>query len=287
MSYVNCITVLLCLNLGMFLVGSCCAQESQLSVFESKKMNYKNVVNNDSVGWIAQVRKAIVAGKGRWQTHDRNGNAIVLVWECVDVASSRFNEIIRESADILAQTYTIMELDFARHHPEAIETKMFLKPVAPIFKNGLQAVDWAIAEKTLKDHLRQFFLNTDFACYGTVDDVHIFVSARDVESGAQLGIIQFTVMPQFPYGSVKAAFFAVDCQAQNLGLEKILLSSIFKVVPATERLFLHTRVTNEQAINLYQGLGFKKFVGPLAFWIDLEYMAEEFDSLQDVAHMLK
>lgn len=207
-------------------------------------------------------------------------------WELIDPTSRRFNQAIVESSEILVQMYTIMELQFVKKYPETANSEMFLKPISSMFEDGIDKVDWKAAAEQLSSNLHQFFTTTDFAKYGSPNDVQIFVTAHDVKSDKQLGIIQFLVMPQFDYGAVKVAFFGVQESADDRGIEQLLLSSIFQLIPDTTRIFLHTRITNEVASNLYSDIGFTKFAGPMPFWVDMEYWTEKSHVLQKTAQSL-
>jgi ribosomal protein S18 acetylase RimI-like enzyme len=183
--------------------------------------------------------------------------------------------------------YTKMELEFARQYLDLVPQEMFLKPLAPLFEHGLQQVDWQQAEEQLKEVLSNFFTSTDFANYAGPEDINIFVTAKDPASGALLGLIQFLVTSDYNYGTVKVALYGVAANAHDSGIELMLMSSIFKLIPEVSRIFLHTRKTNQSALDLYRAWGFKQFAGPLANWTDMEYLAEHSDMLQKTAQLLQ
>lgn len=214
---------------------------------------------------------------------DNFGAPIELVWEEVDVTTKRLNEILKLASPLLAQTYASMELEFARQNPEAVETEMFLKPLAPYFKDGVELVDWQQLEKILCAQLVQFFSATDFAQYLMPGERQWFVTAKDAKTGQILGIIQFLVQPQFEQGTVKVALFGVEKDAHECDIDKLLISSIFKLHFGVSRVFLHTRVTNKATLNLWRDWGFTPFAGPLPYWQDMEYICEESYELQKVA----
>ncbi|MBP9765606.1 hypothetical protein KBD08_04715, partial [Candidatus Babeliales bacterium] len=222
--------------------------------------------------------------KGVFKTYDSLLNPITLQWELIDPASPRLNQAIAESSEILASTYTNMELQFAKKHPEAVSSEMFLKPIASMFENGVDSVDWNAAQVKLHTNLHQFLTTTDFAQYGNPNDIQIFVTVYNSQTNARLGIIQFLVTSQFDYGTAKVAFFGVE--EYNRGIETLLLSAIFQLIPDTTRIFLHTRITNEQSLNLYQNIGFTKLSGPMPFWIDMEYRIKNSDVLQKTSKTL-
>ncbi|HSW73762.1 MAG TPA: GNAT family N-acetyltransferase, partial [Candidatus Limnocylindria bacterium] len=143
------------------------------------------------------------------------------------------------------------------------------------------------AEQELMAHLRNFFATMDFAQYAGAQDINIIVTVTDTKSGKLLGIIQFLVSPSFADGNVRVCLFGLASEAHDRGIEKLLVSSIFKIVPDITRLFLHTRVTNSKALDLYQSWGFERYAGPLADWADLEYVTEKAATLQKVALALE
>lgn len=68
----------------------------------------------------------------------------------------------------------------------------------------------------------------------------------------------------------------------------------FKIISDIKRIFLVTRVTNNNAINAYKSWGFKKEINPaddpyILFkdhWINLEYKIENSDILQKIAEKM-
>lgn len=214
------------------------------------------------------------------------GQPIQLVLQEVDLASKQLNQLLGDAAPILARAYASMELQFARAHPEAVEAEMFLKPLSPFFKDGIENVDWQKVEKELYANLVHFFSTTDFAKFISHGERQWFVIAKDAHTGATLGVIQFLVMQEFEPGTVKIAMFGVASGAQGRGIEKLLASSIFKLMPV-KRIFLHTRITNEGALGMYKEWGFTPFQGPLPYWQDMEYICSESDVLEKTVQAIK
>jgi|GEM_PF-1499568 len=278
---------LISLHVPFFTVDFCIAQKSTDQITERKTMNDHQKTQLTNSDWINHIKQIIHTPHATFYTQDNQGNPITLKCELVDPTSPKLNQIITQTSEILVQMYTIMELQFAQIHPETVNSEMFLKPIAPLFTRGVEHVDWKAAETQLNSHLRQFLTTTDFAKYGSPNDVQLFVTAHAPDTNQLLGMIQFLVMPQFDYGTIKVAFFGVQPSAHDHGIEQLLLSSIFQLVPNVSRIFLHTRITHQQAIELYQSMGFTKFAGPLPFWIDLEYLTEKAKSLQQTANMLR
>lgn len=253
---------------------------------ESNPMNDHNTIQKINSDWITHIKKIMISDNGQFTTTDNQKNSIILEWEFIDPSSPRLNQAIKDASEILTQMYATMELEFAKKYPETISSEMFLKPLAPLLKNGLDNIDWKAAEQILTTSLKQFLTTTDFAKYGSPHDIQIFVTAKDAKSHTLLGVIQFLVMPQFDYGTVKVAMFGVDVSAQHLGIEQLLLSSIFLLIPDIVKIFLHTRKTNTPLLNLCQAIGFAQVAGPLPFWTDMEYLTNNSNSLQATARSL-
>lgn len=231
--------------------------------------------------WVSHVRET-VSPKGQFMTCDGAGHPITLEWAVYNPASEEFNQAIRQIHEILTQTYTRQEIEFARKRPEGVSEQMFLKSVAPLFEQGLDTIDWSTVEKEIRNTLKGFFLHQNFAQWSSADDIAILVLAKE-GNGNSVGAIQFSIMPDYPYGSIRVGLTGVLDSFLNRGLEKLLMNSIFTIVPETTRLFLHTRATNEHALLLYKEWGFTPFAGTNADWPDFEYQTSNSDTLQKVA----
>ena len=236
-------------------------------------------MNNQSANWITSIKEALPAKSGSFTTHDANGNPVIIEWEKIEGQSPRLTEKIKEVADILAYAYSKQEIEFARVHPEAVPNEYFLKAIAPLFSEGVENVDWQKAEEQLMQIFTHMFSTADFAQYASPSDISLFVVAKDAKSNQILGLNQFLITPEFPYGTVKSAYFGIAQEAQARGVEKLLMSIVFKLIPDTKRIFMHTRTTNQNMIALYQSWGFTEFPGTLAHWIDLEYVTEKSEQL--------
>jgi ribosomal protein S18 acetylase RimI-like enzyme len=223
---------------------------------------------------------------GSFLAHDKVGVSVVLEWVKIEGQSPKLNETIKEVSAILAHAYTRQELDFARQYPQAVPTEFFLKSLVPLFAEGVEKVDWQKAEQQLFQIFNTLFTSTDFSQYTKPHDVSYFVIAKDQKSNELLGVIQFLRTGEFETGNVKSAYFGIAPAAQDRGLEKLLMSSVFALTPDAKRIFMHTRITNNALISLYKSWGFEQFPGPLPYWIDLEYKADQSDVLQKIARNL-
>lgn len=220
---------------------------------------------------------------GFFLTNDDLNNPIILEWEEISGQTERLSEKIRSLSHILVPSYTATEVEFARKKPEDVPNDFMLKPLASLLNQDANKVDWDLFQQKTKTILEQFFATMDWASSSGAQDVNIFVIIKDKATEKSVGVIQFIITPEFAQNNIKAALYGVIPSAQNRGLEKVLMSSIFKLRPDVKRIFLHTRSTNQQAIHDYENWGFNHFSGKLLNWADLEYLVEQSDVLQKTA----
>ncbi len=270
MHYAFCIQASLCLCITTFAL-----EGSELQHTERPKTmnNQKEQLSQ----WLTHIQKTTFY-HGSFTAQDTSGTTITLEWERIDGQSAKLTQKVKSFAEIFAHTYTKQEIEFARKHPERVVHEHFLKVLEPLFKNGNDKVDWKQAEEQLLALFRQVFTTTDFAQFSGSDDIHLFVIAKEKE--IPLGIIQFLITPEYAYGTIKAGYFGIEATAHNRELEKELMGSIFKILPETQRIFLHTRSTHKKALSMYQSWGFKEVQGPLPYWTDLEYSTAHSSQLQ-------
>lgn len=214
---------------------------------------------------------------------DLLNNPLIIEWQQMPGKTDELTQKILNLSDILAPSYAQTETEFARTKPEDVPNDFMLKSLAPLLTTN---VDWNLFEQKTKEHLNQFFKSMDWKTGSDAQETHIFVTANDKQSNKTLGMIQFIISPSFAQGSVKAALFGVIPSEQNRGLEKLLMSSIFKLKPETKHIFLHTRTTNVKAIHAYKTWGFVGVEGKLPNWTDVEYLADQSSVLQKTAATL-
>lgn len=208
-------------------------------------------------------------------------NHIILEWKEMRGQSDELIKEIQGLAEVMVPAYTQTELEFAKQMPEAIPTDFMLKALTPLLDQGVDKIDWDLFEKAIQAHLTIFFATMDWKFGANAQDTHFFVVAKDAVTHRILGTIQFFSSPAFQEGSIKAALFGVLPEAQNRGLEILLMGSIFRMLPDIKHIFLHTRSTNHRAIAMYKEWGFVEIAGKLPNWTDLEYRVEQSDVLQN------
>ena len=247
---------------------------------------HNNQTQKSTSAWITFIEQTIPK-TGTLSAHDDNGTPVTLEWTIYNPTSPQFTQAIKDVSHIFTQTYTRQEVEFARKRPEMVPTEPFLKGTAPLFEHGIDNVDWQAVEHHVKTALHQFFTTNDFAQWASPHDLALFVIVKENINDAPLGAIQFSSTPDFANGTIRVGLTGILTDAQNRGLEKLLMSSIFKIVPGVTRLFLHNRPTNEKALSFYDEWGFKPFAGTNADWPDFEYLATDFQVLQKAAATLE
>ncbi len=288
--------------MGMMLFSSCIKKAN--NVESNKKMsNPKDVAPQTSV-WLQHVKNVTATQKsGHLSAIDKSGVPVTLEWTNTDVRSPNFSVLMKEICSIVVSAFTPVEVQFLKTHPElhdeycaSFEPIFKSGPVAAdwtIFKNGLKASDWSLVEEKMHSILTGIQL-MDYSNFG-VNDVHCFVLAKDEKTKKLLGYIAFHITPNFAYGDVKASGIGIAPSEQNRGLGKILMSSIFKIVPEINHIPLSTRVTNGTALRAYQNWGFTPDNNPTPephmpinkkHWIYLEYNVDQADILQKTAASL-
>lgn len=249
--------------------------------------------------WFASIPGA-TAQTGTLQAYDKQGLPIVFEWYRTSLQSSEFSEITKTVSAVGIEAYTSVETQFLKQHPEAVVQDENFKSFQSLFQEGPEHVDWKLVENQERETLRQIF-EMDVASLSPEikeslpKDYYFFVLARDKATSDLLGFIQFAIAPGYICGDVKVVSIAVAPAAQGRGLGKLLISSIFKIIPNIKHMFLSTRPTNVTAIGAYQAWGFTADAHPIQdphwkaiedHWIYFEYLADRKDLLQKTAQAL-
>lgn len=248
--------------------------------------------------WLDIVRQS--PSLGTLHGTDKAGQSITLNWTLSHVQDPRFKPTMQSICDLTVEAFTPVEIEFVKQHPEAMQglDNAHFKALEPLFTNGIDAVDWAQATKVVAERIRQI---SDPSVWGDnvlsmfTQCLYVIVTIQDHAANTIIGTATFFVMPAYGHGDVRVTSIAVTPSAQGRGLGKLLMSSIFKVVPSTQRIFLSTRITNETALKAYRSWGFVHDEHPLpnayhkmdpTHWAFLEYKAGKSTVLQNVAKTL-
>lgn len=229
---------------------------------------------------------------GSYQAKDKQGNPIVIEWQKTTFFSPEFTQAMKDIWPSARLAYMPVEMAFLKAFPHVVSTEDYFKPFEPLFKNGIEHVDWAQAETTMEALLKTLFV-FDTASFGPeivaqfAKDICYIVTVKDQKTSAILGFITFMQRASYKSHEIKVMSLGVDPQHQGKGLGTILMSSIFKIDPNIARIFLCTRVTNHAALAAYRSWGFTIDENPIldhpfnmAHWTFMEYRTNKNQLLQ-------
>ncbi|MBM3893012.1 GNAT family N-acetyltransferase [Candidatus Dependentiae bacterium] len=233
-----------------------------------------------------------------FETTDKNGNRITLEWQQSSFTDPVFAQAMKRAWEVARPAYVPVEMQFLKAFPEIVATEPYFKAFEALFTNGIEQVDWVAAETIMTNILQGHFIfepamlsDAIVKAYG--QDSCIMITAKD-SAGTLLGFAAFMARATYPQGTVKVMALGVLPEHQKRGLGKILMSTIFNIMPATTKLFLCTRVTNNTALAAYKIWGFVHDAAPimdhlfnLDHWTFLTYNPAEKSVLQTVANTLK
>jgi len=277
MFYAKRMTLFVCLCMGMLTI-------SFYIKSESKTMNNQKETSGSFLG------------------KDKKGREVVLEWMKTDMLDPEYAAALKSVWPIADEYYTKVEMEFLKAHPKVVGSDDAFKSFEPLFKDGMLNVYWDAVEKKMRERLKSIFLLdpstfSDEMKKKFAQIEHIFILAKDTKTDKQLGFTCFLITPEYAQGDVKNIAFTVKLEEQSRGLDKLLMSSIFKIIPDFKRIFLCMRVTNENAQRAFKNWGFTKEVNPIVekhiytfnkdHWIFLEYKVDKSDVLQKTAEDLK
>ena len=231
--------------------------------------------HENSFKGINQIKKS-----GVFLANDLLNNPVILEWEEINGQIDRLSEKIKSLSKILVPYYTQIEVDFARKNPENVSNDWMLKSLASLLEQDTNKVDWNLFQQKTEALLEQFFATMNWK--NSAQDINICVTIKDQKTENTLGVILFLITPEFAKNNIKATFYVVVPAAQNRGLEKLLISSIFRLRPDIARVFLSTRSTNQKDILSYKDWGFSQ-LDIVPNWTDLEYLVEQSNTLQKIS----
>jgi len=218
---------------------------------------------------------------GAFKAQDKTGAPVILEWMKTDMISPEFVEAMKSVWDIACPTYTKVEVDFLRAHPEVVGKEAYYKSFEPLFKDGVASVDWQKVEEKMQEILKQYYV-LDVSTFS--DEMkkafsraeHFFVSIKNEHTDELLGYISFLILPEYAVGDVKCMGFAVKPEEQNRGLGRLLMSSILRIIPDLKRIFQNPRITNVVAQRAYYNWGFTKAANPVTKELNYEINPNHF-----------
>jgi pimeloyl-ACP methyl ester carboxylesterase/GNAT superfamily N-acetyltransferase len=259
--------------------------------------------------WLAYIKNLTANKKtGLLTAQDKANTPIELEWTITDTNSPNFSSIMQNISDLVAQAFTPVEVNFlkANAKDQKIITE-YITLLDPIFTNNDDLkVDWEIVKQNIpngnwniiEEKMQQVIKKWQRMDAKNTQNINLycFILAKDTVSKNLLGYTIFCIKPEYPFSNIQVTEIGIDPSAQNRGIGKLLMSSIFKIIPNIQRIFLSTRPTNSAAITAYHHWGFTEDSNPLSepympinkkHWVYLEYKTTQQHSLQDLAEKIK
>lgn len=271
----------------------------ELQSIESKNIMSTQKEQHSQADWLKYIQET-AKDSGSFLAKDKIGVPVILEWQKTNLLKPEFATAMKGIAEIGVAAFESVEMEFLYKYPEVVSKDNFFKSFEPLFKNGVEVVNWSAVSEQMRSTLQGHFIfdSTKFSkemASMFANDICFFVAIKDQAAKTMLGYITFLLKPEYSYGNCKVTGMAVIPTAQNRGLAKLLMSSIFKIAPDLKRIFLCTRVTNTTALRAYSSWGFTKDLDPvqdphykfnLEHWTFMEYKQEQSDILQKTAEFL-
>ena len=251
--------------------------------------------------WLKHINHTTAEkNSGNFSSADMFGKEVILEWKKANILSPELASFKKNISDFANQNLAPIEMEFLRTNPEAVSQELFLRSSAPLFENGLDSVQWDQVEEKIKASIKQFY-EMDVSSFGMqvlkplLNDIYFFVTLKNKGTEKIIGFLIFAITPNLVYGDIKAINMIVNAQDQNRGLDDLLMSSIFKLIPETRRIFTFVRPTNAQAQLAYATMGFTLNLSPpqdpnhkvnLKYLDFFEYKSEHSAILQKIAETL-
>ncbi len=244
--------------------------------------------------WQHSVNEIFAAKKsGLFETKDKTGAPVILEWQKTNVREPKFVHIMHSVADLFIRAFSPNAMRFIKAHPDIVFMDKQDNPyrkLEPLFKKGIESVDWKAVEKEMTSMARLFWESRtsgeEFATKFT-NSIFLFVTAKDDATKKPLGFVGYQIDDDDPQGAVILEPLAVVSEAQNRGIGKLLTASIFQLIPAVTRITLSVESENETALKAYQIWGFVEYQVQGPYHKLMEYRAEKSDILQKTAAALK
>lgn len=256
-----------------------------------------NVLSQPS--WLSSIHEG--PSQGKFQIDSKPEASLTIEWKKANILSADLADFKKKVSNLASPILATAELKFLQKYPHAVSKEYFLMACAPFFEKGVENVDWTKVNETIQSSIEQFYL-ADISSFGEkalqhlLQDAYYFASVRKTDSDQILGFTMFSVTPALSYGQVKVISLIVPDDQKHRDLEKLLLSSIFKIIPLATNLFIFARPTNDLDIKSYRSLGFEVNQSPiqdphhkvnLEHLVRLDYLANQATVLQETAKGLE
>jgi RimJ/RimL family protein N-acetyltransferase len=237
------------------------------------------------------IEKALATKKaGQFQAKDKTGQPVILEWLKTNVHEPEYADTMHMVDDVLVRSFGSSEIRYLKEHPEevvnATENTIY-EQLQPFFKNKGKDIDWVLVEEKLTSiaHLYQKQANKD-AIKELADSLYFFILVKEITTKKILGFARYRIVDDSPQGTVILEPLVVAPEAQQRGLGKLLVASIFNIIPNITRILLTVESKNDVAFKAYQTWGFVEYPGSDIFHKNMGYQVEHSDILQKTTESL-
>lgn len=230
---------------------------------------------------------------------DKQNQSISITWQKTTLTDQAFAAAMASIWPVAKLAYIPVEMNFLRSFPDVVGKEPYFKSFEPLFKDGIERVDWSAAEACMKEILKGHFVFDSAKFSETMvamfaQDACYFVEAKESKTNELVGFMTILARKSYAPGEVKIMSLGVDPAHQNRGIGKMLMASTLSIIPDIKRIFLCTRVSNEVALRAYQSWGFKIDQKPIldhafnmAHWTFMDYNVRASGILETAAKNLR
>lgn len=232
------------------------------------KSSYKDIKGASFIRseWQKQVEKNFESKRsGVLVGQDKTGRLILLSYLFTNVYEPEFARFMDSVSSLCERTFFKLAFQFEmgvlKLNPKKVYEIDQLNELRPFFENGVESVDWAAVEKIFEKIFLKRYKEVESEkekenLVELANSIVLLIVASDRETGDKLGFVSFQIDNDYKRGAVVLEPLAVVPEAQNKGIGKLLVASIFKLIPEVTSISLVTGSRNEQAIRAYQAWGF-------------------------------
>lgn len=241
--------------------------------------------------WQQVVEQNLGAKKsGQFQATDKTGAPVILEWLKTNVHEPEYASTMRLVDDVFVRSFASYEIRYLKAHPEEVinaAKNTVYEQFQPFFKDDIKSVDWPLAEKKLISIAQAYQqqINTD-AIKKYANSLCFFVLAKEITTKKIVGFALYRIDNDDPQGTVILKPLAIAPEEQQRGLGKLLMTSVFKIIPIVSRITLTVESKNDVAFKAYLSWGFVEYPTADAFHKKMEYRANQSDILQKTAQTL-
>ena len=193
--------------------------------------------------WMQEVLSA--PQSGAWTVQDRTGKTVLVEGEIISKDSRLISseEVASLFADVMQGTFiNIYDV-----------SKLFW-----IYSK----VNNFVAGKDRRDRLYDAYIQKMSVPVAQAGgEIYYIFTVSDVLEGSKklLGAVLFDIQKDFVFGTVELDIISVIPETQSRGLSTILASSIFNILPQTNRIILDVLQNNTNAMRAYEHFGFTRY----------------------------